>query len=122
MDGVLGRAVVRDSPSPVRSTLYCMPLASVMTPSLFLFSARNFSPTALEPRARAHEHRRSAARSIWRGSANLDHVTGVEEPERPRVESIFLVEMYKCVVSVHQSNRQHGPCVCIYHLDAILCA
>ena len=70
------------SPSPVRSTLYCMPLASVMTPSLFLFSARNFSPTALEPRARAHEHRRSAARSIGGAERKLlDHVTGVEEPE-----------------------------------------
>ena len=83
MDGVLGRAVVGDSPSPWRSTLYCMPLASVMTPSLFLFSARNFSPTALEPRARAHEHRRSAARSIGGAERKLlDHVTGVEDPER----------------------------------------
>jgi len=75
VDGVLGRAVVHDSPSPVRSTLYCMPLASVMTPSLFLFSARNFSPTVLEPRARAHEHRRSAARSILGGAGSANFST-----------------------------------------------
>ena len=96
MDGVLGRAVVGDSPSPWRSTLYCMPLASVTTPSLFLFSARNFSPTALEPRARAHEHRRSAARSIGGAERKLlDHVTGVEDPERGSWQSI---SWYICVL------------------------
>ena len=35
-----------DGPEPSFSTLYCKPLAVVLTPSFFLFSARNFSPSA----------------------------------------------------------------------------
>mgnify|MGYP004297302551 CR=1 FL=1 len=45
-------------------TLYCMPLGSVITPSLSLLSARNFSPTALEPCASTHEDSTSPRRSM----------------------------------------------------------